>query len=212
MDNPKVFDQEGQEQDWGWLQQNFGGIILQRVQAGGAAAAYRIVRVQDAEGAAALTAAVVDEQGRPLKKIRVARSWPDAPDLPSWPSPVSIWRDMGVYGETDSKGRIGFGMGRGDYYTPPGRGASCLWVADETGPSDLISGLGMLGLTNHRHLDITFQRQGQAAPEPEPEPEPLPEPEEKMEPPAPAAEDSEQWRQLYAKLDEIATLLEKRVG
>jgi len=197
VDNPKVFDQEGREQDWNWLLQNFGSIILQRVEPGDAAVVYRIVKIQDAEGAATLAAAVVDARGHPLENIRVARSWPDAPDLPNWPAPTSIWRDMGVCGETDFRGRIGFGMGQGDHYSPPGRGASSLWVAHETGPSDLISGLGMLVLTNHRHLDITFQRQGEAEAEPEPTP-------------TPAAE-KERWRQLYTKLDEIATLLEDRV-
>ena len=50
-------------------------------------------------------------------------------------------------------------MGKEDYYAVSGEGPAAVWVADPAGASDLISGLGMIEFTNHRHLDIVFRRE-----------------------------------------------------
>jgi hypothetical protein len=96
-----------------------------------------------------------------------------------------------------------------------------VWVADLDGPSDLVSGLGMLGLTNHRHIDITFQLQDAelapvvvppVQPPVQPETAPVPVPEQ---PPVEAPEtvpDDVRWQVLLDKLDQIIELLEARVG
>lgn len=158
MDMPKVFDQQGQEQDWDWLLATFGPVTLERAGAlEGVSHAYRVVKVQEAAGPAVQVVNVVDQDGVPLDRIRVVRYWPDAPALPEWPLPASRWREQGVFGGTNVEGNIGFGMGQGDYYFAPNVGASAVWVADGAGPADVVSGLGMLGGTNHRHLDIYYQ-------------------------------------------------------
>jgi hypothetical protein len=204
VEHPRIYDQQGQQRDWNWLVASFGNITLERSQAS-EGSIFRIVKLQDAEGPAVQVANVMDQDGLTMEGIRVVRYWPDAPTLPAWTSPISMWRSQGVYGTTNVSGDIGYGMGHGDYYFPPGPGASGLWVADDAGPSDFIGGLGMLGGTNHRHLDVYFQlTPAKASPSPEP-PEPLPE-----EPPH--ADPSDRWQKLFAKLDQIIAMLERQVG
>ena len=60
-------------------------------------------------------------------------------------------------------------MGTGDYYFPPSIGASAVWVAEQAGPSDFIHGLGMLGATNHRHIEVYYELEDVDEPTP-PEP------------------------------------------
>jgi len=160
VDKPQVFDYEGRERDWDWLVSTFGAVRMEHVKLPeGVNKVFRLVKLQDTQGAGVQVVHVVDEEGNPLEGVRVARYWPDAPELPAWPRPTSMWRRRGVYGETNVNGDIGFGMGAGDYYYEPRLGASAVWVADERGPSDLITGLGMVGGTPHRHLDVHFQLQ-----------------------------------------------------
>ena len=177
MDTPKILDRQGHEQDWNWLVANYGAINLQRAEISeGERLAFRITKLQESEGPAVQVVRVTVDGGEPLEGVSVVRHWPDAPDLPVWPPPSSRWRDRGVHGKTNVEGDIGFGMGRGDYYFAPSGGASAVWVADAAGPSDFLSGLGMLGGTNHRHLDVTFQLEGAAEPTPPPPPPPTPPP------------------------------------
>jgi hypothetical protein len=211
MELPKVYGQQGEERDWDWLVANFGAVSLERAEAlDGVSQVYRVVKLQDAEGPAVQAAYVVDSRGNPLEKVRVVRYWPDAPALPVWQPPASRWRDRGVYGETKDAGEIGFGMGYGDYYFPPAGGASAVWVADESGPSDWIGGLGMLGGTNHRHLDVSFQRQD-ASSEPPPQPPLPPPPPPSPPPPSPSPsppEEETNWERLFERLDRIIEMLE----
>lgn len=212
MDKPKIFDQQGQEQDWDWLVATFGPIEIEPAETSeGVTQAYRIVKLQDSQGPAVQVVNVADADGVPTEGIRVVRHWPDAPELPAWSPPISMWRDRGVYGPTNLNGDIGFGMGHGDYYFVPKHGASSVWVADEAGPADLITGLGMLGGTNHRHLDINYQLvQVEVAPPEEPEEPPV------EAPPTPPVEEPEgpspdRWQLLLDKLDMIIAMLEEQV-
>jgi hypothetical protein len=199
MDMPAIFDQQGEERNWDWLTANFGAVVLERAEAvEGTGWLYRIVKLQDAEGPAVQLVNVKDQDGNPLDGVRVVRHWPDAPVLPNWPLPASRWRDRGVYGETGVNGDVGFGMGHGDYYFPPTGGASAVWIASQDGPADLISGLGMLGGTNHRHLDVYYQLQSLEAEPPTP---PVPQP---THPPS-----GEPWDLLLQKLDQIIDMLEQ---
>jgi len=196
VERPLVIDREGRERDWEWLIANFGAVVLKRATVpAGATHVYRIIKLVDAEGPAVQIVNVVDQDGTPLEGITVVRHWPDAPPLPAWPPPASRWRGEGVYGRTGSNGDIGFGMGHGDYYFPPEGGASAVWLADEAGPSDFIGGLGMIGATDHRHLDVYYRRQEVSSPPPPPPPPPPPE--------------EELWEALLERLQRIAALLEQ---
>ena len=107
MDRPKVFDKHGQEKDWAWLNQDFGAIVLRRAEAPeGVRFVYRVVRLQESEGPAVQVVNVQDSDENVLKGIKVVRHWPDAPQLPSWPPPTSMWHNRGVYGETNIRGDI----------------------------------------------------------------------------------------------------------
>ena len=175
MDTPKVYDQQGQEKDWDWLVANFGPIELERTGVPeGVNHVYRIVELHDREGPAVQIVHVADQEAGPIEGITVVRYWPGAPPLDPFPPPASTWRDRGVYGETNINGEIGFGMGTGDYYFPPSIGASAVWVADQLGPSDFIHGLGMLGATNHRHLEVYYQLEDVDEPTPPAPPTPPP--------------------------------------
>lgn len=231
MDRLDIWDQEGQKRDWDWLVDQFGPLHLERVEVPqGVAKVYRVVKLQGVEGPAVQVVTVSDPDGNALAGVRVVRHWPDAPDLPTWSPPVSVWQKEGVFGVTNAEGNIGFGMGQGDYYFPPDSGVSSLWVADEAGPSDSIGGLGMLGGTRHEHVDVTFQLVEVEQPQPElpaAPPEPLVEPpfEPPEGPPAPLPEAPpegalpetpvqpavDRWQVLMEKLDLIIAMLEERI-
>jgi hypothetical protein len=207
VDGISIFDRQGQERDWDWLIAEFGAIQVERTPIPeGATKVYRIVKLQDAQGPAVQIINIRDQEGSSLEGIRVVRSWPDAPALPLWPAPVSMWRRRGVFGATNQNGQIGFGMGHGDYYDPPGGGASCAWVADLKGSSDLISGLGMLGGSPHRHLNIYFQIEDVTERPPKETPR---KPQER--PKAVSAASQARLQLLLDRLDQIIHLLEERV-
>jgi hypothetical protein len=183
LEDIQVVDSQGQQRDWDWLRASFGDVKITRAQpSAGETMAYRVVKVQDLAGPAVQVVKVADQDGKGLQGKVVARYWPGAPVLPKMSSAVSKWHPKGVSGKTNEEGMIGFGMGHGDYYFAPNGGASSVWVADEAGPSDLISGLGMLGGTNHRHLEVYYQLQAvEPVPHEDPEEDPSTSP---VEPPA----------------------------
>jgi len=144
-----ILDRYGIARDWAWLQDRFGPVTIQQAPQG---IAYRICLLKEIEGPASLGVRVT-HVGIPLEGKTVVRYWPDAPFLP--PQMVG-WTDRGVYTPTKVDGTCDFPMGVGDYYFPPNAGASAIWIWDPGYSSDFIQGLGMLGATNHIHLDVQF--------------------------------------------------------
>ena len=147
----RVFDYEGQEQDWAWLQETFGAVSIQA--GSGSLCASELRAVKDD---ATLMVRVLDAQGQPVEGITVVFYWPDAPALP--PELVGCF-ELGVYAATKyypdpGVGTVGFGMGPGAYYQPPAAGPHTVWVG--VNGSECVLGLGMLWGTNHYHLDPTF--------------------------------------------------------
>ena len=163
----KIFDKDGLERDADWLRQEFGAVEVQRGDGD-----WHVAELREAEGAATIIVTVLDQGSEPVEGALVARWWPD-PSLPELPIELTGWHAIGVYGETNANGDIGFGMGGGDYYYPPDAGASDVWIDYD---SDLVHGLGMVGSTNHRHLNVVFRYLPEPPPEPTPEPTPSPEP------------------------------------
>jgi hypothetical protein len=205
VEAPRVFDQQGQERNWQWLVANFGPVSLERAETPqGTGQVFRVVKLQDREGPAVLVVHVTDQEGNPQDGVTVVRYWPDAPSLPDWPPPTSRWRARGVFGRTNPNGDIGYGLGAGDYYSPPDSGASAVWVAEQIGSSDFVSGLGMLSGTNHRHLEVHYQLQGIEGEPPPPEPLP-PTPPEPTPPTPPPTDDN--WARLFKQLDRIEAQL-----
>jgi hypothetical protein len=154
-----IYDKEGVLRDQAWLEAEFGAVV---VEAG--AGPYQVAELHEADGHSSVIVTVKDANGASVPGVRVAFYWPDAPEEPG-----SGWHERCVYGDTNESGQIGFGMGPGAYYWPPGGGPHAVWIygADQ---SDMISGLGMIGGTNHRHLDVVFQEGGSPPEPPEPPP------------------------------------------
>ena len=169
---PQIFDKDGLLRDWGWLRLKYGNV--QFLDAG-IGAKFKLVRIDETEGPAVLKVRVMDRQGAPQGSQPVANHWPDA-TLPSLASSglKTLWRDRGIYQNTDSAGFTGFGLGNGSYIANLTEGGPhVVWVLSPSLISDGVSGLGMLGGTNHAGpLYLTFQIVDSGEPEPEPEPEP----------------------------------------
>ena len=154
----KIYDKYGNEKDWMWVRAEFGAVNVATAPEG---PAWRVVELREADGYAAILV-----RGTP--GLRVARWWPDS-TLPSLPVDLATWKSQGVWATVKPEGHCDFGMGGGDYYYPPNAGASWYWVQ---GTSDCCQGWGMLGSTNHRHLDITFAWIDEPGPPPPPPPPP----------------------------------------
>jgi hypothetical protein len=224
VEKPQVLDRHGQTREWEWLVAGLGGLSVERAETpAGVTRVYRLVSLQEVEGPAALLVHVLGEDGQPLEGVRVARSWADAPPLPAWPSPVSRWRERGVHGPTDGNGNVAFGLGVADYYALPDGGPAAVWVADQAGPSDLLTGLGMLHGTNHRHVDLCWQLQpvteppvssvpaaaSSASTSPSEGPKAAATPAAPAPPPAPPLTE-DQWNTLLERLERIIAMLEDR--
>ena len=143
-----IYDKYGTEQDWDWLVASFGAVTLER---GSGTASVRVLR--EVEGPATLVVWVENADGDPIENVPVIFHWAGAPSLP--PEQQACGLDRGIVGLTKHTGEVGFGMGGGAYYFPPDGGPHVVWVATEG--TDCLGGLGMLGGTNHIHLDSVWR-------------------------------------------------------
>jgi len=92
--------------------------------------------------------------GKPVIGKKVAWYWPDAPVDPL----AGGWgRADQNETNTNNMGSVDLCMGPGAYYFPPGGGPHAVWVYGNSTNSELVSGLGMLGNTNHDHLDLFYE-------------------------------------------------------
>jgi hypothetical protein len=143
-----IYDKYGTEQDWDWLVANFGAVTLER---GCGEASVQVLR--ETEGPTALVVRVENADGDPVENVPVVFYWPAAPLL--LPEQQACGLTRGEVILTKSNGNAEFSMGPGVYYFPPDGGPHVAWVAVEG--SDCLSGLGMLGGTNHIHLDSVWR-------------------------------------------------------
>lgn len=144
-----IYDLGGAERDWDWLVATFGAVVLER---GAGTASVTVLRA--VEGPSTLIVHVEDASGNPLPNLPVVFYWPDAPGLP--PEQQACGLDRGVVGYTKTEnGNAEFAMGSGAYYFPPAGGPHVVWIA--VAGTDCLRGLGMLGGTNHIHLDSVWR-------------------------------------------------------
>jgi uncharacterized repeat protein (TIGR02543 family) len=128
----RIFDVQGQQQTEAWLLSKYGPVETTAE----ADAEYGIVELREKiDAPSTLVVTVKDKGGNPVPDVSVAFSWPDGT----------------VHGKTDNMGNVGFGMGGGAYYFPPQKGPH--WI-DAGGVR--VDGLGMLGGTNHDHVDVVL--------------------------------------------------------
>jgi hypothetical protein len=131
----KILDQYGNEQDWDWVIANFGPVEIHPIDGPG----YRVVQLTETEHILPMTATVLNTIGAGVAGIAVRYAWPDGHQ-------DEITNSSGVAEHTP---------GGGERYWPPDKGPISWQVRDD--PSDLIDGLGWLGDTQYRHLNVTFQ-------------------------------------------------------
>jgi hypothetical protein len=143
-----IHDLEGVEQGWAWLEATFGAVSLER---GTGTASVSVLRA--IEGPSVLVVRIENADGNLIENVPVVFYWPDAPLLP--PGQRACGFDRGLVIASKSNGNAEFGMGAGAYYYPPAGGPHAVWVA--TGSTDCLGGMGMLGGTNHIHLDSVWR-------------------------------------------------------
>ena len=143
-----IYDLDGIAREWDWLTATFGAVALERGTGSASVAVLRAI-----EGPTALVIHVENTGGSTMENVPVVFYWPDADLLP--PEQQACGLERGIVGYTDISGDVGFGMGPGAYYLPPGAGPHVVWVAIEG--TDCLRGMGMLGGTNHVHLDSVWR-------------------------------------------------------
>jgi len=141
----KIYDWEGQEQNWSWLRGKYGDVQI-LVPEGGTTWVVDELR-EDLSGSNTLIVVVQDADGNIMPGVSVAFAWPDG----------------STQTQTKDTGRAEFPMGGGAYYQPPVGGPHKVWVAQD-GNSEVVDGLGMLFGTNHHHLDVAFRKVGNVGP------------------------------------------------
>jgi len=134
-----VYDMHGNLRDMDWVAQTYGSWI-ERATPGADGSVFRIVQLREIEGPVTIKVWVKDSSGNPWLGVSVRCSWPgEGEEIKS----------------TEEDGTVSL-CAMGDYINPWGSGgARSMEVLD--GASDIARALGMLGGTNHRHLDVVFQ-------------------------------------------------------
>jgi hypothetical protein len=140
-----------------WLRGKYGNVQFLDAGTGGK---FELARVDETMGTALIKVLVLGENEQPAQGQPVANRWPD-PSLPDLTGSGSqtLWHDRAHVQNTDANGMTGFGLGGGSYIADLSVGGPhTLWVLSPTRPSDGLSGVGMLGGTNHAGpLSLTFR-------------------------------------------------------
>ena len=115
---------------------------------------FRLVEYAEREGPVAIEVWVVDEAGTRLAGTKVTFCYPVVKGaggaLTCGANKVAV--------KVKAQGHADFTM-TGSGYTKCGQpGPYAAWIDEPGVPSDRVYGLGMLGGTNHRHINLLFQR------------------------------------------------------
>ncbi len=134
-----VYDMHGNPQDMNWVAQTYGSWI-ERGTPGADGSIFRVVELRGIEGPHSIKVWVRDGAGHPLPGVTVRCSWPDGEEIKT----------------TEEDGATSL-CAMGGYIIPWGSGGGYSMEVLGEVPSDIARALGMLGGTNHRHLDVVFQ-------------------------------------------------------
>ena len=150
----QILDENGLETTWEALVNEFGPIEVNQPET---RPAYVLTQLRMQDGPAN-----IDVWCHPWdRRRRVAFAWPDAP---SECDPLEPEERAYYQYPDEGKAKVGFPLGQNAYYWPSlgELGPHTIWV--EEVDSDLgvlrsayVRGLGMLGGTVHRHLNLTFK-------------------------------------------------------
>lgn len=123
---------------------------------------WKLVGFYIRDGIASFIAKCQNEDKTPAKDIGVVHSWPDAPVLPTTPTPN--YDNNGVIGFTNADGDIGFPYSGGMVYTgnKPYNGPGIIWPLcpqhlPEPKYADAVFGLGWFGGTDHTTINPIFR-------------------------------------------------------
>ena len=201
---PLVFDVNGQQRDWAWLQ----GKYKCGMTSAPSGTAFRLVRVDETIGPAVFIVNVRNETGAPQQSQPVAQWWNGAEGDERSTSLVgvglqSVYHPRAIVEKTNGNGDIGFPYGGGGVIHE--NGPYEFWILSPSFPSDAVTGLGWLGGTDHACPGrLTFQIVDSS---PDPDPDPEPEPEPTPDDAAWKADVLELLTTICVRLDDLATHL-----
>lgn len=151
----RIYDLHGNEQDEQWLRSNYGDVEIQEC----IGSAYTVSELREVEGPMAIDVRVRSDVGAPVGGVVAVFWYSTAQELPN----DSGWFMRGATAVTNIDGKTDFIMSGDSAYFLPSAGPHNIWLYGDCF-SVMISGLGWLGGTNHRHLNITFAIKEQAPP------------------------------------------------
>lgn len=154
----EVLDRDYQPKTLAWAKAEYG-IDFTQPQVAEGELAYFLVGLYEKTGESSHITKVVDAQGNPLEGEDVTFYWPSSPDPPDPPTELypTDHRQNFTHGLTNENGDIGPGMGTGAYISKGECGPHEVWVRHPTTFSVHVKCIGMLGSTNHDHLNLKIQ-------------------------------------------------------
>jgi hypothetical protein len=140
----------------GWLVDIYGVRVTRAppAEVAQAGAVYRLVEIAEREGPVAIEVWVVDANAGKLAGAPVTVCYPVVTDTLGLPACSSNEVALTVKAE----GHADFTMTGSGYISCGQLGPFAAWVSEPGVPSDRVYGLGMLAGTNHRHVNLLFQR------------------------------------------------------
>lgn len=133
----RVYDAWGTKRNLAWAQEKYG-VKLEQFQGKG----WHVSQMRERVGAAAgMKMFFYDEHGSPAYGLPVEFHWPGGCDCDKI---------------TEVDGKVGFAYGSGAWISDPAVGGPH-WIVVEDADADELGGLGMLGGTNHDHLDFVWK-------------------------------------------------------
>jgi len=170
----EVYDVNGVQQSWAWLQTKYKCDMT----AAPPGAAFRLVRIDETIGPAVFIVYVRSDTGAPQQNQPVAQWWNGAESDERSTSLVgvglqSVYHARAIVERTNSGGDIGFPYGAGGVIH--GDGPYAFWILSPSLASDIVTGLGWLGGTDHACPGrLTFEIVEGGVSDPDPDPEPIP--------------------------------------
>lgn len=142
---PRVFDCQGVERSWEWLEDKYPGVRYLRSEE---KRAFRLVTVRETCGPASVVVRVYGEDAEPSQNY-VGLYWPEPEKPISTDGAVDRWYDdVGALQYTNEDGHTGFGLGSGSVVHDDG-GPHAVWVLSGSVGSDALDKFGWLGGTDH---------------------------------------------------------------
>jgi hypothetical protein len=132
----KVYDMDGVERTYQWAVNKYG-VRVEQVSGW----RYHCVELREITGPASLEVWVYQANGLPAANVRVEFYWPTGMDVRY----------------TEASGKAGFGYGPGSWIYDLAVGGPHWLVIQNTSSCDAVSRLGMLAMTNHDHLDVSYR-------------------------------------------------------